>query len=45
MKPRLDIGAVSPAAYRSMLGLEKFIHESGIEGFGESEAAERPAVL
>src|SRR5438105_12853273 len=31
MKPRLDIGAVSPAAYRSMLGLEKFIHESGIE--------------
>ena len=31
MKPRLDIGAVSPAAYRSMLGLEKFIHESSIE--------------
>jgi AhpD family alkylhydroperoxidase len=31
MKPRLNIGAVSPAAYRSMLGLEKFIHESSIE--------------
>ena len=31
MKPRIDIGAVSPAAYRAMLGLEKFIHESSIE--------------
>src|SRR3954467_6712323 len=31
MKPRLNLGAVSPAAYRSMLGLEKFIHESSIE--------------
>jgi len=31
MNPRLNIGAVSPAAYRSMLGLEKFIHESSIE--------------
>src|SRR5437868_10699874 len=31
MKPRLNIGAISPAAYRSMLGLEKFIHESSIE--------------
>ncbi|MGZ6124946.1 MAG: carboxymuconolactone decarboxylase family protein [Myxococcales bacterium] len=31
MKPRLDIGAVSPAAYRGMLGLEKFINESSIE--------------
>jgi AhpD family alkylhydroperoxidase len=31
MKPRIDIGAVSPAAYRAMLGLERFIHESGIE--------------
>ena len=31
MKPRLNIGAVSPGAYRAMLGLEKFIHESSIE--------------
>jgi AhpD family alkylhydroperoxidase len=31
MKPRIDIGAVSPTAYRAMLGLEKFIHESSIE--------------
>jgi AhpD family alkylhydroperoxidase len=31
MKPRLDIATVSPAAYRGMLGLEKFIHESSIE--------------
>src|SRR5205814_4363351 len=31
MKARLNIGAVSPAAYRAMLGLEKFIHESSIE--------------
>src|SRR5204863_4119613 len=31
MKARIDIGAVSPAAYRAMLGLEKFIHESSIE--------------
>jgi AhpD family alkylhydroperoxidase len=31
MKRRVDIGAVSPAAYRAMLGLEKFIHESSIE--------------
>jgi AhpD family alkylhydroperoxidase len=31
MKPRLNLGAVSPGAYRAMLGLEKFIHESGIE--------------
>lgn len=31
MKPRLNIAAVSPAAYRSMLGLERFIHESSIE--------------
>ncbi|HZX94958.1 MAG TPA: carboxymuconolactone decarboxylase family protein, partial [Myxococcales bacterium] len=31
MKPRIDIGAVSPAAYRAMLGLERFIHESSIE--------------
>ena len=31
MKTRLNIGAVSPAAYRAMLGLEKFIHESSIE--------------
>src|SRR5438093_6601077 len=31
MKPRVDIGAVSATAYRAMLGLEKFIHESSIE--------------
>ncbi len=31
MKARLNLGAVSPAAYRAMLGLEKFIQESGIE--------------
>ena len=31
MKTRLNIGSVSPAAYRAMLGLEKFIHESSIE--------------
>ena len=31
MKPRINIGQVSPAAYRAMLGLEKFIHESSIE--------------
>ena len=31
MKARLNIGAISPAAYRAMLGLEKFIHESSIE--------------
>jgi AhpD family alkylhydroperoxidase len=31
MKPRVNIGAVSPAAYRAMVGLEKFIHESSIE--------------
>src|SRR5205085_9709137 len=31
MKARIDIGAVSPAAYRAMLGLEKYIHESSIE--------------
>jgi AhpD family alkylhydroperoxidase len=31
MKPRIDVGAVSPTAYRAMLGLEKFIHESSIE--------------
>jgi AhpD family alkylhydroperoxidase len=31
MERRLDIGAVSPAAYRGMLGLERLIHESSIE--------------
>jgi AhpD family alkylhydroperoxidase len=31
MKTRLNIGAVSPAAYRAMLGLEKFIQESSVE--------------
>ena len=31
MRTRLNIGSVSPAAYRAMLGLEKFIHESSIE--------------
>ncbi|HET7787342.1 MAG TPA: carboxymuconolactone decarboxylase family protein [Myxococcales bacterium] len=31
MKPRLNTAAVSPTAYRAMLGLEKFIHESSIE--------------
>jgi AhpD family alkylhydroperoxidase len=31
MKPRLDIAAVSPASYRAMLGLERQIHESGLE--------------
>jgi AhpD family alkylhydroperoxidase len=31
MKPRLNSAAVSPSAYRAMLGLEKFIHESSIE--------------
>jgi AhpD family alkylhydroperoxidase len=31
MKPRLNIAAVSPAAYRGMLGPERFIHESSIE--------------
>jgi AhpD family alkylhydroperoxidase len=31
MKPRLNSAALSPAAYRAMLGLEKFIHESSIE--------------
>ena len=30
MSARLNIGAVSPAAYRAMLGLEKAIHESSI---------------
>jgi AhpD family alkylhydroperoxidase len=31
MKPRLNIAAISPASYRAMLGLERQIHESGIE--------------
>jgi AhpD family alkylhydroperoxidase len=31
MKPRLDTAAVSPAAYRTMYGLERYIHESGLE--------------
>jgi AhpD family alkylhydroperoxidase len=31
MKPRLNTATVSPGAYRAMLGLEKFIHESSIE--------------
>ena len=31
MKPRLNTAAVSTGAYRAMLGLEKFIHESSIE--------------
>jgi AhpD family alkylhydroperoxidase len=31
MKARLNLGTVSPAAYRAMLGLEKFIHESSVE--------------
>ena len=30
MKTRLNFGAVSPAAYRAMLGLEKTLHESSL---------------
>lgn len=31
MKARLSIAAASPAAYRAMLGLEKYLEESSIE--------------
>jgi AhpD family alkylhydroperoxidase len=31
MKPRLDFGKASPAAYRAMMGLEGFVRQSGIE--------------
>jgi len=31
VKPRLDIAAISPAAYRGMQGLEQFIRESSLE--------------
>jgi AhpD family alkylhydroperoxidase len=31
MKPRLNTGAVSPAAYRAMYGLEKYLHETGLD--------------
>jgi AhpD family alkylhydroperoxidase len=31
MKPRLNTAAISPAAYRTMYGLEKYIHETGLE--------------
>jgi len=31
MKPRLNIAAVSPAAYQAMRGLENFIHENSID--------------
>src|SRR5882724_5192277 len=31
MKPRLSFGAASAAAYRAMMGLERAIHESGLE--------------
>ena len=31
MERRLDVNAISPAAYRAMFGLEKFIRESSIE--------------
>lgn len=31
MKSRLDIGKVSPGAYRAMSGLEAYIHSSSIE--------------
>jgi AhpD family alkylhydroperoxidase len=31
MSPRIDGAKVSPGAFRAMLGLEKFIHECGLE--------------
>jgi AhpD family alkylhydroperoxidase len=31
MKPRIDVAKVNPAAHRAMFGLEKLIHESGLE--------------
>jgi AhpD family alkylhydroperoxidase len=30
MKPRIDIGKVSRHAYQAMMGLEKYLHESGV---------------
>jgi AhpD family alkylhydroperoxidase len=31
MKERFDYGKVSPGAYKAMLGLEKYLHEGGLE--------------
>ena len=31
MEPRFDIGKVSPGAYQAMLGLEKYLHQCGLE--------------
>ena len=31
MEPRLDYGNVSPGAMRAMSGLERYVHESGLE--------------
>ncbi len=31
MTPRIDLAKVAPGAYRAMLGLEKYLHESGLE--------------
>ena len=31
MEPRIDGGKVSPLGYHAMLGLEKYLHESGLE--------------
>src|SRR5947209_20455866 len=31
MKPRLNYAKASPGAYQTMLGLEKFIHECGLD--------------
>lgn len=31
MEPRLNYGEVSPGAMRAMSGLERFVHESGLE--------------
>jgi AhpD family alkylhydroperoxidase len=31
MSPRIDVGKVSPGAFRAMFGLEKFVRESGLE--------------
>ena len=31
MSPRIDVGKVSPGAFRAMFGLEKYVRESGLE--------------
>src|SRR5208282_311919 len=31
MQPRIDSTKVSPGVYRAMMGLEKYVHECGLE--------------